>query len=381
MIPPSIASVFVLILSWTTLILGAPPPTLPPDEAMAATLLEAVGDGFRIRETDHFTIAHDTPPEVLRPLLDRLEGTYNALWRFCEGLGLVIKPPSKRFGVLLFDRHEDFERYRAKVGVATGSVAGFFLQETNLSAFSNTLNTPQLEEVNAEIIRTQNQMRELRRDRRNLRKNRPKRNVLQRRLASLRAGRDSLVERFNRFVIQHEAAHQMLFNIGVHVRGASNPFWLAEGLACQFEVPQALAAHGVARVNHMRLADLRDALGADLRARKTSDEAIEAALARGRIVPLVDLISKPGMFTAGGSQIAFRYAQAWSLVYYLNRKHRDSFSGYLARLARRKPGVRVGPQEEIEAFESHFGPLDARFQRAWIDYMMKLRLDRAEAGR
>ena len=105
---------------------AAPPPTLPPDEAMAATLLEAVGDGFRIRETDHFTIAYDTPPEILRPLLDRLEGTYNALWRFCEGLGLAIRPPTKRFGVLLFDRHEDFERYRAEVGVATGSVGGPF---------------------------------------------------------------------------------------------------------------------------------------------------------------------------------------------------------------------------------------------------------------
>jgi hypothetical protein len=68
-------------------------------------------------------------------------------------------------------------------------------------------------------------------------------------------------------------------------------------------------------------------------------------------------------------------------VYYLARKHRDSFAGYLRELAERKPGVAIGPRGEIRAFEAHFGPFDPGFQRNWLDFMVKLRLDRMEAGR
>jgi hypothetical protein len=59
--------------------------------------------------------------------------------------------------------------------------------------------------------------------------------------------------------LQHEAAHQILFNCGLHVRGGQNPTWLAEGLATQFEVPQSRTKHGGVRVNQVRYADFRDA--------------------------------------------------------------------------------------------------------------------------
>ena len=60
------------VLAVTTLIVPltaeASPPVSPADEVLAAKLLETAGEGFRIRQTEHFTICYDTPPEVLWPL-------------------------------------------------------------------------------------------------------------------------------------------------------------------------------------------------------------------------------------------------------------------------------------------------------------------------
>ena len=95
--------ILLLLAAWT-LTVAASPPALPPNGQMASALLTIAGEGFRIRETDHFTIAFDTDPEVVSSLVGRLEGTYDAIWKYCEGLGLAIKPPAERFGVLLFDR-------------------------------------------------------------------------------------------------------------------------------------------------------------------------------------------------------------------------------------------------------------------------------------
>ena len=60
---------------------------------------------------------------------------------------------------------------------------------------------------------------------------------------------------------------------------------------------------------------------------------------------------------------------------------RESFADYLTELGKRKPGVNVAAHLEIDLFTKHFGPPDDAFHRSWIDYMVKLRLDRREAGR
>ena len=173
----------------------------------------------------------------------------------------------------------------------------------------------------------------------------------------------------------------MLFNMGVHTRGVANPLWLVEGLACQFEVPESLAARGLGRVNHMRLADLRDALGVSLEAGSISDKELDRAFSSGRLVPLPEFVSDPELFTRRDANISYRYAQAWGMVYYLTRKHHESFAAYLRELASRKPGAALAADTEIDRFKAHFGPLDASFRRAWAGFMLKLRLDRTEAGR
>ena len=196
----------------------------------------------------------------------------------------------------------------------------------------------------------------------------------------LRSGRDAIVERFNRLVIQHEATHQMFFNLGVHVHGADNPTWLVEGLACQFEVPQTRLAKGPGRVNQMRLGDFREAVGVPPETKSLSNVAYRAAFETRRLIPLGDFVGDRDAFGRDGNRTAFRYAQAWALVYYLSREHREALAAYLGQLSTRVPGRIAGPERESEDFEVAFGPLDDAFQRAWVSYMLKLRFDRKEAG-
>lgn len=358
---------------------AAAPPKLAPDEEAVERLRAAAGAPFRIRETDHFTIAYNTDYAALRPLIGRLEGTYDAVWRFCLAIDLVDKPPTDRLEVLVFDQYEEFLRYSARVGVTAGTMAGFYHPTTNVSAFCNMHNSPVLADIGQEIDRVRRQLASLAdRDRS---ATRTQRKQLRRLLTNLTARSDGLVKKFNRLVIQHEAAHQMLFNLGVHVRGAKNPDWLVEGLACHFEVPQTDAGGRLKQINHLRLGDLREAVGVSVGVNRASPEIYAAALASGRVIPLIDLIGGAIFSQDRNENIAFRYAQAWALVYYLYRSDVQSLEGYLRRLSTRKPEKVVEAHNEIADFEAFFGPVDARMEANWLSATIALRYDPGAAGR
>jgi len=357
------------------------PPPLPPDEQSAARLLAVAGEGFRIRETDHFTIAYDSPYEIVRPLIGRLEGTYDAVWRFCRGYKLDVEPLGSRLLVLLYDSRDGYARYRANCGFADDSVAGFYSPQSNFAAFLNTLSRPEVEQVTQRIEQMRVELQRLADEPRAGRTVRARREVLRRGISSLSLQRDAIVERFNRLTLQHEVAHQMFFNLGVHVRDGSNPLWLVEGLACQFEVPQTDQSGHPKRINQMRLGDLRNALGVEPGVATCPDTEYHNAVNAKRVVSLGDLISDAELFTRPDANIAFRYAQAWGLVYYLSREHHRALAIYLNRLMARGVGGPVDAGEEIEAFRAAFDPADEQLSRTWIDYMLRLRYNPAAAGR
>ena len=389
---------FPLIAAVTVGALGAPPdkPRTASDaqataqeEADADTkadvlaenlLATAAGEIFQTRRTDHFVFCHDTAPEVLTPLVARLEGTVNAIFRFCDRVGIETQPFDP-LGVLLFNRHEDFAAFARTAGLSGNTAAGFYDPRTNVSAFGNMRHSPTLEQLNEEIERGEEAVARARRRQGGGRAAREQREQLTRYVSRLRSQRDALVERFNRFVVQHEGAHQVFHNIGVHVRNGTNPAWLVEGLACQFEVPESRGMRGLGRVNHMRLADLRDALGVSLDAKRITEEQLAVALASGRFLPVERLVSESRLFLDGGDNLVHHYAQAWALVYYFARKDRAAFAAYVRDAASRPVGTIARRRDEIELIRTHFGPPDADFQKAWLKFMLKLPLDRREAGR
>lgn len=347
----------------------------PPESGVAV----GQRDNFRTLETDHFSIRYDTSYEALRPLIGKLEGTHDAVLRFCRVNALGAGAPSGQLDVILFDRFEDFTKHLASIGLADASIAGVYDQTTNVSAFCNMAAHPDLQRITQAIERLQTQWQRL--DTAGSAASRNRKKQVEDNIRRLRLSRDELVQTFNRFVIQHEAAHQLLFNLGVHPRGAANPSWLTEGLACQFEVPQIGPGKVLTGVNQVRLGDFRQALGAAAASQSVAADAVRQAEADGKYVSLKALILQRGVFSGSGDQQAYRYAQAWALVHYLDRAAHDGFVTYVRRLSSRQSGRSVEPPHEIAAFTASFGEPDAAFEQAWIKYMLNLRYDPASARR
>lgn len=357
---------------------AAAPPKSSRHRETTARAIE-VGQPFKIRETDHFTISYNTDYNILRPLIGRLEGTFDAVWRFASENDLADHTPARKLNVIVFDQFREFAQYAERIDVRVGGMAGFFHPATNAAAFCNMYNSPALESLGSEIDRVQQQHAAL------ASANRPatlgQRKQLRHALSNLTGSRESLVKRFNRLVIQHESAHQVFFNLGVHVSGAQNPEWLVEGLACQFEIPQSNTTGKIRSINHMRLSDFRDAFRATHEVREVSTEAVADALTAGRVIPLSELVSGTGFITDDGENVAYRYAQSWALVYYLARRQSRELALYLRQLAARKPGVEVEPKREIAEFESRFGRIDAAWEADWLSHIFRLRFDPNEARR
>ncbi len=361
-----------LVIALTAAALRAAPASLPevaPSAELEQQLLEVAGEGFRIHRTAHFAIAYDTPFETVQLLQGRLEGTFGAVYRWSHRLELVTAPLTQPMGVVLFAKPEGFDAACRRVGISSASVGGFYSHKTNLSFFLDAAAAPTFEAVNARLAEIQQQIEAVRAAGRSS----PELARLLRESNSLRHQRDAAVERFNRLIIQHEAAHQLLHNLGVHPRGVELPDWLVEGLACNFESSQLASGRGKPAVNPMRLADFRQACGAtaDRGGKPVQPEVAEAALATalgaGRFMPL-DLLCSGRPIADGHTEAGFRYAQAWSLVFFLLREDEARFAAYVKATSQRRPGG--DPQDERALFEAHFGRPDAEFARRWMQAVL-----------
>lgn len=333
---------------------------IPPHHTEIARLLALGGDGFRVHHTVHFLIASDSDESVVHPLADRLEVTYQAVMRFCDDIQLLTHPPPQLLPVLLFNRYSDYERYAGKVGFRDPATPGFYHSPSNTVAICNLLDLPKLREISKRIEQAEAQ---------------PDSAVPRERITEWRSRRDAIAETFNRLVIQHEAAHQIQFNVGVLSRSADNPDWLVEGLACQFEVPPPDA------VNQLRLADFREALGVKPDAVNIEEADLRAAWSNGRFISLVDLVAGGDFNDLDVDKRTGRYAQAWALVNYLHRHRGDAFARYMRRIAVRPPNERTNQQQRIADFEAEFGLPDDTFERDWLNSIFKLPFDPHHVGR
>ena len=353
---------------------GTEPPETDP--AAEERLLELGGPGFQIRRTEHFLIAYDTPDQTLRALVSRLEATYDSVYRLFKINSIQAQRPTTRLQVLFFHEYDVYGRYAAAAAFNHRGSAGFYNQRNNVASFVNVLNLPELSDLNRKIEASNRKMERLRTARP------PKREALQaerRVLTRLVNQRERIVERANRVAVQHETAHQVLFNAGVHVFGAQNPGWLVEGLACLFETPPSRSGAGVGATNQMRLEDFRRCLGGGDPSGRIKPQELQVALASGRFLPLQELVGDARLFSRRNDpNLVHYYSQAWSLVCYLQRNKREQFAEYLRILSQRKPGRPTTAGEELADFERVFGLLDERFERRWAGFILGLRFKPSE---
>lgn len=346
----------------------APPPDDPEAERR---LLQVAGPGFRIKRIEHFVIAYDTPEETLLSLRSRLEATCDSVQRFCKINDLPARSLDRKLEVLFFDSYEDYGRYAVSAGFAYRGSAGFYSQRTNLATFVNILNLPEMGAINGKIDKGQQRLERIKAarpiDRRALKACRDE-------LLFLTRQRDRTVEQVNRLTVQHEVAHQVLFNVGVHVLGAQNPGWVVEGMATLFETPPSRSGAGAGATNQMRLGDFRSCLSdGDPRVR-LEPEDLQVAFDSGKFLHLSDLIGDVTLFSRRDDpNLVHYYSQAWSLVFYLQRAKREKFAEYLRLLAGRQPGETHTSQRELADFQSVFGPPDERFEHRWASFILDQR--------
>ncbi|MFQ5490361.1 MAG: DUF1570 domain-containing protein [Phycisphaerae bacterium] len=339
------------------------------DAAAEQRLLQTGGPGFRIKRTDRFFVAYNTRDDAVRHLLSRLRATHRHVYHFCKINDIPATPLEHRLGVLFFNTHREYLDYAAKEGFGHGNSAGFYSQRSNISAFYNLADSPMLLEINDRIERLERQIEALEKDRP---RDRARLRKLRRQRQKLTNVRQRTVERLNRLTVQHEAAHQILFNAGIHARGVKNPGWLVEGLACLFETPPSASGSGPGATNQIRLADFRSVCGAVTDADRLRAADIEVALAAGKFRPLRELVGKADLFDkAQDPNLVHYYTQAWSWVLYLQRNKRRPFAEYLTRLSKRMPDQQSTPEAEIAEFEAAFGPIDDRLQDRWARFILE----------
>lgn len=371
--------------------------SLPADTAREESLLKAVGPTARIRRTPNFVIAYNTPEPIVDGLISRLTYTYGAIRRFCEANGIEMQQPGKRLEVLFFDQRSEYDRYSAGIGFASAGTHGVYAEINNRSAFFNMWNDPELVQLAGDIVAAQesldklvNQLDRIKGSRTRVRMTLGDGRVIEgtkeevesamnariaaarRTLNVLDARRKRYSDRINETVIQHEAAHQILFNCGVHVRQATNPRWLVEGLACLFETPPTGRGSGIGTINQSRLRDFREAAGNGTGRKLLKADDFLAAVEAGRLVEPRQLLTDPDLFSLRGRDGSAVYALSWSLTHYLQRSHTARFAAYIKDLRSRTPGQQVTGADEIELFEKHFGPLDAAFLRRWGTFILQL---------
>jgi len=339
---------------------------LPIDARAEARLLEIAGSGFELNRTDHFVIAYNTDADTLHDFITRVEATYRGALRLLKADEIDTHEPRHRLEIVFFETPEQFRQFAERLHLDVTGAAGFYHPASNRAFFCNARNAPRVAAATAQIE--------------NLRRHAEQqssggsRAQTYKQVRRLEIQRDRLIETINLFVVQHEVAHQVFFNTGLHVRGADTPPWVAEGLAMLMETPPSNRGAGFGAVNQYRLLSLRNALAGAGRWKDATAEQFPAACANGSLVPLRQLIGDKSLFKTSGPHVEQRYAQAWSFLFYLQKYRREDLGVYLTVLARRPSDRGYTPQQEVMLFEKTFGPIDDQFRDRWLNCVLKLRV-------
>lgn len=318
---------------------------------------------FPVHRTDHFSIHYGTDPDLARAIGTRMEATYGEVTRFCKHRGINPREPAAPMKVVLFDRIDDFERFRGRIGTEFEEAVGFYSPTAGTSAFFNLSHHPDVRRITEAIRPLEAKLQD-----ESSSKEPGDRKDLKERIDRLKAARDGLIEGFHHVVIQHETVHATLDAIGVCGHGCCAD-WLAEGLASVFEVDQPKVAEGVLQPNEYRLGDIREVLAANGEAQNVAPDSSAERQPRMPI-PLRELLDD---FEASHRDKADLYAESWALVYYLLHAKPDSFNEYLRAVA--ECSASAEHSMASPSFEATFGPVTWRWEKDWIEFVMQVPLN------
>lgn len=359
--------------------------SLPVNEKAESRLAAIAGKDYKIKRTDHFIIAYNTKRSQVNRLARRVEATYNAVYRFCAEHHIETRRPEQRLEIIFFNEPVEYHQFSRKLKFNSLGTFGLYHFDSNRSAFFNVNNAPGLLALDADMDNAKDNIKQIKRQLREYRNDQMPIQIqfndgrtititkaqaeehldrTRRTLDELDEEREAFSIRINRTVIQHETAHQVLFNAGVHQRQGYNPMWAVEGLAMMFETPPSSLGTGLHAVNYARLQDFRALVAGheadNVEDMKLTGEDFRRAVKAGRLPSLQTLVSEPDLFHSRDVLGTNLYAATWALMHYLQRREDDKLAAFLKACHGRNP-AEPDPREELAFFEAYFGPLDDQF--------------------
>jgi len=334
---------------------------IPADEKLEREIQEELGETFKLKRTNYYSIFYNTSEEDVEVFGVAIERTYRSCFKYCHRMKLKPKHPDKKMISYFFNEFSEYKGYSASIGNSNVSenILGFYLPTTNRTYFYNFRNTTsfkkmrtgaetKLKTLGSKMMSGQLSPDEKRRVRLEMKQAR------------------FIINRTNSFggdvteeTLQHEVAHQVLFNIGFHnlkntQNPSLNPRWFAEGMAQIFEPVSDGKSSNIGGVNAGRLREYTQLAKFD------------------RLIPLRDFISDARYFHRGDAG-GLAYPQAWALAHYIARTKRDELREYVNLLNSRPADYEGSPEKEIETFEKAFGKLDKLWEKRWLTWMKRVR--------
>jgi hypothetical protein len=331
---------------------------VPADDEAERTAMEALGEGFSLRRTNHYSVLYDTGEDEVRAFGRAIEQTYRSCVNYALRLDIPTRPPKKKLLIFYFEEHAAYSAHSRALGKGERpeSTPGVYFPDINRSMFFNFRNQGTFKQMRESA---QQRIEALREELRRGGISPADRQRIAGQIAQARqeANRSRTVGGdLSESIVQHEVAHQVLWNIGFHQPNNffANPRWLAEGTAMMFEPISTGSSANFGALNRSRLEEYRMMLEAD------------------SLIPLRDFLGTHEWF-ASPQSIGVAYAQAWALTHYLNRSKRRGLKKYVEIINRRPDDYETTPQREIDDFEKAFGSLDDRWIQRWRKWMTRIK--------
>ncbi|MEK6642694.1 MAG: DUF1570 domain-containing protein [Planctomycetota bacterium] len=331
------------------------PRELPHDEKAEAIDLKKLGEGFNIVHAPHFTIFHNVPENEIQGFKAASEKTYSSSVKYMQSLGMTPQYPKAKLHTFYFSNQDQFKRCANLLEGDPGLSEGKYFLRANRSAFFNLKNRSgglqSVEATQANINRLKEQLDKA--------KSQSERQSLQKQIAAEREKEKAAIaygNDWNTVLLQHELAHQILFNFGFHTQLGcpTNPRWFVEGTALMLESTGNGKSSNIGAVNQLRLRDYR---------RQEKE---------GKLIDPKELICGENTFNNAATMNP-AYNTAWALTHYLNRTKRTKIRVYADLIKKRTVDYRSTPEQEVETFEAAFGKLDDKWIQKWRDWMKQVR--------
>lgn len=289
-----------------------------------ATLPRSAGN-FRMVKAKDTVIVYNTSPAYanwVKGIYLRLTVAFKNFW---ENKGVKLGNPDVPLCVIIFKSKPEFDAYsKATLGSVQGNALAYYNMQTNQVVMYDLTG---LGQFGGRRVSSSSQLYKILRQ----------------------PGAAAMVA-----TIVHEAVHQISYNSGLQNRFGPYPFWLNEGLAMFFEVPDLKSKkgwQGIGKMNNVRLEQIKKMI-------------------RGDTTQFFDEVLKSDDRFREPDHILNSYAESWALNFYLIHREPKKYAAYMKELTEMTPLSEIDAEDRLQMFEKHFGPLD-EIKTACFKFILK----------